>query len=288
MAGEGLSVQPVSAFFNSDGLKLHYLRWGPEGAQPIILLHGLRAYAQTWQSLADSLGDNYCLYALDQRGRGLSDWGAAQDYRTDVYVDDLKNMVDHLGLERFILIGHSLGGANGLEFNRQYPGYLQALIVEDIGPGSSIQGAGAERIRREMKQTPMHFPDWQAAKDFWRKGRPNLGDEAIASRAEFSMVEKTDGTVTWRHDQSGIAQARLTIPPTDLWPSVKSLDCKCLFIRGGDSDFLPVETIAKIKESKPHIESIEIANASHYVHDDQAVLFNQSVSEFLEKSLPAK
>lgn len=272
-----------SQFFNNrSGLRLHVLRWGNPQGTPLILLHGLRAYAQTWESLASALGDDFCCYALDQRGRGLSDWAESSSYHTQSYVHDLEDLVAHLGLQRFALVGHSLGGANALEYARQHPGRLLALVIEDIGPGSSSIGEGAERIRREMRQTPLLFADWDAARAFWLKSRPGLSEQGLRSRLAHSMQETAQGIV-WRHDQQGIAEARLSIEPVDLWPAVRALDCPTLFVRGGNSDFLPPATLAAMQEHNSNIRTLEIADASHYVHDDQSDAFNRSVAGYLRQ-----
>ncbi|MHA4968385.1 MULTISPECIES: alpha/beta fold hydrolase [Pseudomonas] len=275
-----------SCFFtNRCGLRLHFLRWGKPGGVPLVLLHGLRAYAQTWDSLVQSLGAGYCIYALDQRGRGLSDWAAPDTYHTQSYVEDLADFVAHVGLQRFVLLGHSLGGANALEYARQHPGRLMGLMIEDIGPGSSSQGDGAARIRREMSQTPLQFENWELARAFWQASRPGLSEQGLNSRLAHSMKEN-DAGITWRHDQQGIAQARLSIEPTDLWPAVRALDCPTLFIRGGRSDFLPAATLEAMTASNPHIRTVEVADASHYVHDDQGEVFNALVWAFLRELAP--
>ena len=275
-------MSPDSRFFiNRTGLRLHFLRWGDPSGVPLVLLHGLRAYAQTWESLVEALGAGYCVYALDQRGRGLSDWGPAASYHTQSYVEDLQDFVADVGLQRFVLLGHSLGGANALEYARQAPGRLMGLIIEDIGPGSSSQGDGAARIRREMNQTPLRFDDWQAAHAFWQASRPGLSEQGLASRLAHSMKE-SEGAIIWRHDQQGIAEARLSIEPTDLWPAVRALDCPTLFIRGARSDFLPVATLQAMRDSNAQIQTAEVADARHYVHDDHGEVFNGLVIEFLE------
>jgi pimeloyl-ACP methyl ester carboxylesterase len=267
-------------FTNRSGLLLHFLRLGRPDGIPVILLHGLRAYAQTWEPLATALSNRFCCYALDQRGRGLSDWADSSSYRTESYVSDLEDLVAHLALERFVLVGHSLGGTNALEYARQNPGRLLALVIEDIGPGSSTTGDGAARIRREMSETPHQFVDWNAARAFWRRSRSGLSEAGLASRLAYSMKETAQG-ITWRHDQQGIAEARLSIAPTDLWPAVRALDCPTLFIRGGRSDFLPLAMLAAVKDVNPHIRTVEIADASHYVHDDQSEAFNSVVVGYL-------
>jgi esterase len=267
-------------FFSVDALNLHYLRWGNSQGTPVVLLHGLRGFAETWQSLVGALGEEYICYALDQRGRGESDWGNVQDYHTDTYVRDLSLLVDHLALDSFILIGHSLGGTNALEYARKNPDRVKALVIEDIGPGSSNRGDGAERIRREMRNTPLSFNSWQEAEKFWRTSRPNLTEEALSARLKFSLREKNN-RIFWKHDQQGIAEARLTIEPIDLWPAVNAVQCPTLLVKGGNSDFLPPATVAEVLEKNSHFQSVTIENSSHYVHDDQAEVFNEAVVRFL-------
>ncbi|UFH50406.1 alpha/beta fold hydrolase [Pseudomonas sp. KNUC1026] len=272
----------ASCFFNTrSGQRLHYLRHGQGLGVPVVLLHGLRAYAQTWDNLVRALGEGYDCVALDQRGRGLSDWAPSDTYRTEVYVQDLEDLIQHLGYDRFVLVGHSLGGANALEYVRNNPGRVRALVIEDIGPGSSTAGDGAARIRREMQQTPTHFEDWAAAEAFWRTSRSGLSAEGLASRLRYSMKAVEQG-VTWRHDQQGIAQARLSIEPTDLWPAVKALDCPTLFIRGGRSDFLPAPLLEAMRQANPNVGTVVVPDASHYVHDDQNDLFNREVLAFFK------
>src|SRR4030095_7844544 len=67
-------VTAVDKFVTVNGLRLHYLDWGNEAAPPIVMLHGLRGYARTWDGVAQPLTASYHVVALDQRGRGDSDW----------------------------------------------------------------------------------------------------------------------------------------------------------------------------------------------------------------------
>lgn len=273
----------VHFFINRSGLKLRFLTWGNSNHSPIILLHGLRSYAMTWHQLAPILvQNNFYVIALDQRGRGESDWAVDyQTYQTQYYVADLEDLVQHLNIAKTTLLGHSLGGVNVLAFAKEHPQIVDRLIVEDIGPGSSISGAGAERIRHEMESTPLSFNDWSEAAAFWQKLRPLIDQNGIQSRLKYTLVE-VDGVIKWRHDQEGIAKARLSIPSTDLWPMVDALVCPTLFIKGGLSDFLSDDIISRLKIRKPELNILTIDGASHYVHDDQPAQFNQFVLSFLQ------
>lgn len=271
-------------YFESQGLHLHALEWGAVKAPAIVLLHGLRSYGATWELVAERLDSRYRLIALDQRGRGDSEWDPSHGYFTPTYVADVEALVQHLGLERFILVGHSMGGTNALVYTQRHPRTVRALVIEDIGPGSSASGEGAERIRREVASTPSTFASWEDGRAFWRARRPLVTEGALDSRVHHSMRELPDGRIGWKYDAVGIAQARLDPDPAlivDLWPSVKSLRCPTLLLRGAESDFLPADTARRMVEAAPCIEWFDIAGASHYVHDDNPADFLSQLEAFL-------
>ncbi|MBI4310757.1 MAG: alpha/beta fold hydrolase, partial [Chloroflexi bacterium] len=94
-----------------NGLRLHCLDWGNGGATPLLLLHGQRGHAHTWDAVARRFADAYRVLALDLRGHGDSDWSRPGDYSASTYAADLEQWVEQLHLPPFLLMGHCLGGA---------------------------------------------------------------------------------------------------------------------------------------------------------------------------------
>ncbi|HEX7908032.1 MAG TPA: alpha/beta hydrolase [Paraburkholderia sp.] len=281
-------LQPGRGEFRSGELTLRYVEWGPKDALPVILLHGLRSYAMTWEPTARFFSTDLRLIALDQRGRGDSDWDPACNYYTPAYVADLEAMVAHLDLETFVLVGHSLGGTNALVYTARHPEKVKALVVEDIGPGSSSSTEGAKRIVRELESTPSRFVDWEAARQFWRSKRPHISEEALNSRLEHTLKPDEDGGLMWKYDANGIGRARIELARrpelgVDLWPVVDGLRCPTLVIRGEHSDFLSSSTAQEMSRRNPHIAWCEVSNAGHYVHDDNATGFLLALEDFFEK-----
>lgn len=280
------NATPSELWIQSDGLKLRAIEWGPRAAFPIVMLHGLRSFAHTWEPVALPLLPAWRVIALDQRGRGQSDWDKRRDYYAPAYVRDLAALVDHLGLERFVLLGHSMGGANAIIYASQHPGRVSALVVEDMGPGASASSKGSERIKRELAETPSSFRNWDEAGAFWRRVRPDISEAALQSRVVHSLKQNDDGRIVWRHDADGIAQARLTATPehlADLWPHVEALNMPMLLVRGAKSDFLSAETAAEMSRRNPRIRHVDIAAATHYVHDDNLPDFNSALQRFLSE-----
>lgn len=266
------------------GLRFHVIEWGPKNARPVVMLHGIRGFAETFAGVADALQPEFRVIAYDQRGRGETDWDPQRNYYTDTYVGDLLAIADALGLARFDLLGHSMGGINAIVFAALHPERLRRLIVEDAGPGAFEASPGAARIRREMTGTPASFADWEAASLFMRNLRPTVTEEARQQRLRSMLKPLPGGGFTWRYDHAGIAATRLDPDPArlvDLRPHVAALTCPTLVVRGGRSDYLQPEMVEAMRASNPALTDTAIPDAGHYVHDDQPAAFNRVVRDFL-------
>jgi len=271
-----------------DGLQFHYVTWGNPDLPALICLHGLRSYARTFDLIAERLQDRFHIVGLDQRGRGDTAWDPDRNYYTDQYVKDLEAFVDSLGVQKFHILGHSMGGANALMYAGRHSGRVLSLILEDSGPGAATPGsAGVERIFQELKSTPMSFDSWADGEAFWRKVRPNVTDQAIASRVANSLHE-VDGKVVWKHDQAGIAECRINPAEgrgaPDLWPSVETVECPALIIRGALSDYLKPAICEEVCSRNNRFTMYEIPSAGHYVHDDNPDAFFEVIEPFLDSN----
>ena len=127
-----MSLKPVhDEFLIADDVTLRWVQWGEQG-QPILCVHGLTANAFFFQSLADKLATHYQVFAYDLRGRGDSD-KPEDGYSVPIHAADLAALIDELGLDRPIVIGHSLGALVALYFAAHYPDKLSKLILLDAG-----------------------------------------------------------------------------------------------------------------------------------------------------------
>src|SRR5512145_3394795 len=93
----------------AQGLDLHLLEWSEAGVA-LLCLHGFGNEAHIWDDFAPAVAPYYHTLALDHRGHGDSAWDPGRRYDHDTMVEDVERVLDALGIERLVLVGHSLGG----------------------------------------------------------------------------------------------------------------------------------------------------------------------------------
>jgi len=132
-------------------LKVRYLDWGGAG-QPLLALHGLASSAHWYDIVAPLLRDRYHIYAPDQRGHGQTT-STPFGYDWLTLSNDLAGLMDHIGLDKVSVMGHSWGGNVATNFAANCPDRVERLIMIDGGfldarlfPGATWE-AFSHRVR---------------------------------------------------------------------------------------------------------------------------------------------
>ena len=274
-------VIPQDKTVVANGIKLHYLDWGTTGKQPILLLHGLRGHAHSWDDFSAALCQDHHVLALDQRGRGDSDWASDGDYSVDAYVADLAGFCDDQKLDSFILVGHSMGGRNAMEFATRYPDKIQKLVVADVGPTNDPRGV--QRIYNEIKEVPEEFDSFEAVMESVSKGNKYASDRVMRRRMQYAVRELPGGKYGWRYDLQIREQRRLgTVPPLpDLWPDLVKITSPTLIVRAAESDLLSRDIADRMIKELPDAALVEIPRAGHMLFEDNPDDFLAAVQNFL-------
>ena len=274
-------VQPKSKNVTANGINLHYLDWGAEGQPPLVLLHGLRGHANVWEDVALALCGDYHVYSVDQRGRGDTDHAPGGDYSTDAFVADLKGFVDAIGLDKFILFGHSMGGRNSMAFAGQYPERLERLCIVDIGP--RIEPAGGNRITEELRNLPPEFDSFEDALAHVQTGNRFASEAVMRRRLAGQSQELPNGKIGWKFDPA-IREQRINgtaAPAVDLWPTLERITCPTLLVRGTETDLLTQETARQMVDTLAQGTLAEIERAGHMVFEDNPTDFIAAVKGWL-------
>jgi esterase len=83
-------ARPADRFITVNGLRIHYLEWGAEGNQPLIMLHGIGRVAHTFDHIAPHFAGKYHVIAVDMRGHGDSSWDPKGAYLVEDYTKDIE------------------------------------------------------------------------------------------------------------------------------------------------------------------------------------------------------
>lgn len=274
-------VQPKDKTATANGHTLHYLDWGREGQPVMLLAHGLRGHAHSWDDVAAAFCGDYHVLALDQRGRGDSDWAKDGDYTTDAYVADLAGFCAALNLDQFILVGHSMGGRNAMAFAGRHPEKVSKLVIVDVGP--TLDSRGSQRIADEIKSVPEEFDSFADALEYMNRQNRFASPEVMRRRVQYATKELPNGKVGWKYDGLIREQRRNgTVPPAeDLWPALPNITCPSLIVRGAETDLLSSETAERMLATLPNPALVEIARAGHMVFEDNPGDFIAAVRDFL-------
>jgi pimeloyl-ACP methyl ester carboxylesterase len=248
-------------------------------------LHGLRAYAHWFDEFAAAAHDRYRLIGLDQRGRGASGWALDRRYDTDSYVADIECVADALHLERFAVVGHSMGGTNATNYAASHPDRVSALIIVDSAP--ELNQVGLDRIRRELSVTPKGFPNRDAARSFLRTMHVRASDQSIETRLDWMLMTDSSGAMTWRIDPAIFDPKMTPDSPERSWNALKKVTCPTLVVRAALSDLVTADCADRMVHALASGFRAEVAEAAHMIVEDNPAGFNAAVLPFLDRVLHA-
>lgn len=257
--------------------------YGPEQGRKWVFVHGLMGYGQNWRRIISGLEATERCLAYDQRGHGRS-FQPGEGYSPEDYANDLKQIVDELGWDQFVLVGHSMGGRNVLNFASRFPDRLSHLVIEDIGPEANPRAHEYYEYLLNLVPTPFATRD-EAKKyfveDFVKNAQTRENVQIMANYFYSNMEEKPNGTVDWRFSKQGIIDSVRLGRTGDRWAEVESLKVPTLLVRGGNSKELSHENYEKMLALNPMIKGVEIPGAGHWVHSDQPQAFTEALKMFV-------
>lgn len=274
---------PASQFVEVNGLRLHHLDWGGAGRTPVVLLHGIRLHAHCWGDFARRYRGDYRVLALDARGHGDSAWSPEGDYHLHTYYEDLCGVLEACGLERVMLIGHSLGARTAMLYAHLHPERVEKLVLVDMGAGLPNPISRQDFSRITETPPPQDFASHEEAIVYLGAILKQAPRDMIEESVVHGMRENPDGRLTWKYDPSlGIAPRPAPGKREwDLWEAVKTIACPTLLLRGENSKVVTPEIAARMAAEMADCRLEGIANAGHALFTEQPAAFAESVGRFL-------
>jgi pimeloyl-ACP methyl ester carboxylesterase len=282
-------MQPVSKRVRGDGgLDLHLLEWSTQGV-PLLLLHGFGNEAHIWDDFAPAVSPHYRTLALDHRGHGDSAWDAQGRYDHDTLVRDVEAVTAALGIERLVLVAHSLGGRIATLFAGRYPERMAGLVLVDIGP--ELDPRGTTRIRMEIETNPE--PSFGSVDEYARLlslQYPAAQSKALLRMAQHGVRRLESGRYALKLDPAlrgaGRGKGARTSSEEDLaraqWEALARIPCPTLVVRGAASDVLSADVAERMAQEVLRKGSLAVvARAGHSVMTDNPDGFRDTVTAFV-------
>ena len=261
-------LQPAEKNLTVNGLRVHYLEWGKPDAPPVVCVHGYTSSAQSFNALARRLQDRYRIVAPDVRGHGESAWSPHGAYRYKDQAGDLAAFVDRLELERYTLIGTSMGGIIAMVYAADHGARLNGLVLNDIGPDAE---AGTQRITQTVTTRPASFATLDDAMAYRRQISPITANRPLEDQRELAlgvMKRVAHGHWAWKMDPDYITKRAQRIEQDApvrraAWPTLAALQCPTLVIWGTDSDVLLEPQARRMAETLPRGELVAVPGVGH-------------------------
>lgn len=246
-----------------NGINLHY--WEVGDGPHLILIHGLTGNLAVWHfTVVPRLRHEYTMLTYDLRGHGRSDMPAT-GYSTDQMAADLLALMDHLGIEKAHLLGHSLGADIALHLAMTHPDRVDRIVAIEAGLAALV----------ELRKNP-DWPGWaewgraleqyagiQAPKEKWNDVRYMLMESLKApiyfgparglQRKGDNLLKLLDTTTLIDDYQNA---SGLTVE------AISTIQHPVLLVYGGGSAYLG--TYEVLRKGLPHAQWVVLEDCAHF------------------------
>jgi pimeloyl-ACP methyl ester carboxylesterase len=285
-------LEPRSTFVDTGHHRLHVAQWGEPAAPTVLLQHGLRDHARSWDWVAQTLALRFHVVAPDLRGHGDSGWTEPGGYTLAAYVMDLSDIVAALGLNSFALVGHSLGGAIALRYAGAFPDKLWAMcgiecielpIVRDqrrepvsfarrLSEWTQVERARRGRVARV-------YPTLDDARARMAEGQETLDDATIDHVVRHGVMADPNGGWRWKFDNAARFRPPDDADGQDLDECLAAISCPIL-LAYGEKSWIPVPPVERLRLLHDY-RLVTFPSASHWLHHQARAEFQQLLQSFL-------
>ena len=286
-------TEPKMIKTNGDGIKIQLAVWEGKGKQ-ILCIHGITANSRFWDCLASALAPHHRVIAMDLRGRGLSD-KPPTGYSIEYHCKDILALMNDRGLERPVLMGHSLGAFISLVFSAKYPQRVDRLILVDGGGKltKTQMNKVFTGIKPSLDRLGKTFPSFE---DYisQMKQAPYLQPWNSYMETYFHYeVEKVKGGLRSRVHPNHIEEEAKNLRKVDSRQFYKKVTSPTLILRATkgllakDDLVLPKDVAERMVREIPNAKKVDLKGTNHY-----SILFqpnkkrDQTILKFLKQGLP--
>ena len=266
----------IEGYTNADGYKLHYLEWGDNGPN-IVLLHGSAPYASAHdlEAMGNALGDRHHVIAFDLIGHASSD-DPRELLGFEKHVSILREAARLKGIRKASLVGWSYGGWLSMVWASLYPDEVERVALIDTFPITYTRPTP-----QDPENTPESFRSEKEAVEFFMHSFNLLGERPPRRYAEESVrlsKKDQDGRVIPLSHHSRRLKLRKDL---DLWNIYSRIRAPMLLVWGRES-FIPAEAVERMKAMNSKLTVVEVKGANHCVPVSHPRETTGAVKSFLE------
>ena len=260
------------AFASFNGIDLYYETHGEGPA--VIFAHGVGGNHAGWYQQVPFFSRYYQAVTIDQRGFGRTD--DTNGLGRGNFVDDLRALLDELGIAKASLVAQSMGGGTCMGFTVKYPERVSALVMADTLAGVTLP----EPVRSKQRENGEATRNLSQLERVVAKSLP-LRDPAKAELylqiASFNpnnadRFNRTGGTTAAPITMEQVTAAAQTVP--------------MLFLVGAEDVLAQPEFVRAAAEIVPNAQLAVVPNAGHSAYFEEPAVFNDEVHRFLTRVLP--
>ncbi len=268
----------MSDFASIDGLTIHYRfeqhKLESNSGVPVVFINSLGSDLRIWDDVVSKLERSNLRY--DKRGHSLSD-APTGPYSIHDHANDLHGLLEHLNLERVVIVGISVGGQIALEFSSRFPELVAAAVFCDTGMKIGTAELWNARIDAVRDHGLEHISD--AVMQRWF-GPDFRSDQAATVRGYQNMLERQP-TVGYIATCEALRESEMQ----EAAQAVRDVQVKTLVVCGKGDQSTPVALSQELAQTlETNLELIE--NAGHLPCIEQPEAFAKILNTFLEEINP--
>ena len=262
----------------SYGTKLHYYRTGGQKL-PLVLIHGITDDGLCWSPVAEVLAADYDVIMMDLRGHGKSD-APCDGYDYETIATEVVGLITSLGLEKPVVIGHSLGAMTSLTIASLFPDLPRAIILEDPPALWRATPPSEEELDLRAGMRAWFY-------DLKRKTRAELFEAAQTDNPTWSQAEIDPWADSKHRFSLEITQMldSLDTVPANIQALLGQIRCPTLLLTADPTlgAILTDKDVGELQQLVPQIQREHIPGAGHNIRRDQYPIYMQTIRAFLDQ-----
>ena len=282
-----IADRPHEGWVDVDGARIHWLEWGDRSNNGLVLVHGGAAHAHWWSFIAPLLTREYHVVAVDMSGHGDSE--GRPEYPREIWADEIMAVIGAAGMQRPILVGHSLGGFVSTVAAARHGDQLAGAVIVDAPVGRIDPEQEAATRRRAFSPVKNAYADRATALARFRLVPPDpLALRFLVEYVASNSLHETAKGWQWKFDPRVFTTSALQ-SIRDLLPAIR---CRFALMRG-DQSFLVDERAREMayEALDRNVPIVDIPEANHHVMLDQPLALVAALRALLadwEHSAPTR